>query len=214
MIWFDHSKDIQQGTHSVLSASQYSWLNYDEDKLYSVLQARWANTIGTYLHELASKLITNKITVNKSEARKMIQLYLLENNVPRTFIDPNKYVENFTAYVKDCIGFDMRTEQPLKYSEFAFGTTDAISFNEKKSQLKIFDYKSGTTQPSMHQLEIYAAYFCLEYRVKPKDISTELRIYWQNDIIVGEPTPADIVPIMDQIIKLDTFMQKINNKED
>lgn len=70
MIWYDHSKDIPQGTHAVLSASSYSWLNYDEDKLYSVLQSRWANTIGTLLHDLASKLIKNKITVSKNEARK------------------------------------------------------------------------------------------------------------------------------------------------
>lgn len=213
MIWFDHSKDIPQGSHAILSPSSYSWLNYDEDKLYSVLQSRWANTIGTLLHELASKLIKNKITVTKSEARKMIQLYLLENNVPRVFIDPNRYVENFTNYVKDCIGFDMRTEQPLKYSEFAFGTADAISFNEKKSQLKIFDYKSGVTQPSIHQLETYAAYFFLEYHIKPKDVNTELRIYWNNEIIVGEPTPAIILPIMDQTIKLDTYLQKITQTE-
>lgn len=212
MIWYDHSKDTIPGSHAILSPSACSWINYDEDKLYSILQSRWANTIGTYLHELAAKLIKNKISISKSEARKMIQLYLLENGVPRTFIDPNKYAENFSTYVKDCIGFDMRPEQVLKYSEYAFGTTDAISFNEKKSQLKIFDYKSGTTQPSIHQLEVYAAYFCLEYNIKPKDISTELRIYWQNDIIVGEPTPADILPIMDQIIRLDTFIQKI--KED
>lgn len=213
MIWFDHSNDIPKGSHAILSASSYSWLNYDENKLFDILQSRWANTIGTLLHELASKLIENKITVTKSEARKMIQLYLLENNVPRVFVDPNKYIDNFVNYVKDCIGFDMRTEQPLKYSEFAFGTADAISFNEKKSQLKIFDYKSGVTQPSIHQLEIYAAYFFLEYHIKPKDVSTELRIYWNNEIIVGEPTPAIILPIMDQAIKLDTYMQKITKSE-
>lgn len=213
MIWFDHSKDILPGSHAVLSPSSYSWVNYDEEKLFNVLQARWANTIGTYLHELAAKLIKSRITVNKTEARKMIQLYLLDKEVPRSFIDPNKYVDTFTVYVKDCIGFDMRPEQPLKYSEFAFGTTDAINFNEKKKQLKIFDLKTGTTQPSIHQLEIYAAYFMLEYHMQPKDISTELRIYWQGDIIVGEPTPAVIVPIMDQAIKLDEFMQKLNSKE-
>lgn len=213
MIWYDHSKDIPQGTHAILGASSYSWLNYDEDKLFTILQSRWANTIGTLLHELASKLINNKITVSKTEARKIIQLYLLDNNVPRVFIDSNKYVDNFVTYIKDCIGFDMRTEQPLKYSEFAFGTADAISFNEKKSQLKIFDYKSGITQPSLHQLEIYAAYFFLEYHIKPKDVQTELRIYWNNDILVGEPTPSIIVPIMDQTIKLDNYMQKITKSE-
>lgn len=213
MIWYDHSKDVLPGSHAILSPSSYSWLNYDEEKLFNVLQARWANTIGTYLHELAAKLVKNKITVNKTEARKMIQLYLLEKDVPRSFIDPNRYVDTFTTYVKDCIGFDMVPEQTLKYSEYAFGTTDAINFNEKKSQLKVFDLKTGTTQPSIHQLEIYAAYFMLEYHIKPKDISTELRIYWQGDIIVGEPTPSIILPIMDQIIRLDEFMQKLNNKE-
>lgn len=213
MIWYDHSKDVIPGSHAILGGSTYNWLNYDEDKLYSILQSRKANEIGTLLHELAAKLITNKITVTKAEARKMILLYLLDNNIPRTFVDPNKYVDNFTVYVKDCIGFDMRPEQVLKYSEYAFGTTDAINFNEKKSQLKIFDYKSGTTQPSMHQLEIYAALFFLEYHIKPKDVKTELRIYWQDQIIVGEPTPSDIVPIMDKAIQLDAFIQKIN-KED
>lgn len=216
MIWYDHSKDIAPGSHAILGASTYSWLNYDEDKLYSLVQSRYANAnvIGTLLHELAAKLINNKITVGKNEARKIIQLYLLDNGIPRQFVDPNKYVDNFVAYVKDCIGFDMRPEQALKYSEFAFGTTDAIIFNEKKSQLKIFDYKSGVTQPSLHQLEIYAALFCLEYHVKPKDISTELRIYWQNDILVGEPTAADIVPIMDKIVSYDQFISKLVNKEE
>ena len=136
-------------------------------------------------------------------------LYLLDNKVPRSVIDVERYLENFVAYVNDAIGFGMRPEQVLKYSENAFGTADAILFNEKKNFLRIHDYKSGVTQPSLHQLEIYAALFCLEYHIKPKDISIELRIYWNGEVITGLPTAADIVPVMDKIITFDKFISSM-----
>lgn len=212
MIWHDHIYDVPQGAHALLGASRYSWLNYNEDKLVQFMDSQYAVTIGTLIHELAAKLIKNKIKVNKSEARKMINLYLLDNHIPRRSIDLNKYTDNFVSYVNDAIGFDMIPEQVLKYSENCFGTTDAIIFNEKKSLLRIHDLKTGTTQPSLHQLEIYAAIFCLEYNIKPKDILIELRIYWQDQIIVGEPTAADIEPVKDKIITFDKFITKL--KED
>ena len=46
----------------------------------------------------------------------------------------------------------------------------------------------------------------VQYHVQPKDISTELRIYWSNEIITGLPTAADIVPIMDKIITFDKLL--------
>jgi hypothetical protein len=52
----------------------------------------------------------------------------------------------------------------------------------------------------MEQLEIYAALFCLEYKMQPTDIGMELRIYQNNEIIGFEPDEKDILPIMDQII--------------
>lgn len=209
MIWYDHSKDTPEGSHALLSGSRYSWINYDEEKLFAFLTSSYATTIGTLIHELAAKLIKAQIKVSKNEARKMILLYLVDHRIPRTVIDIDRYVENFVAYVNDAIGFDMRPEQVLRYSENAFGTADAIQFNEKKKLLRIHDYKSGVTQPCLHQLEIYAAFFCLEYHIQPKDISMELRIYWNNEIITGFPTAADIVPIMDTIISFDNYIANV-----
>ncbi len=209
MIWFDHSKDTPEGSHALLSGSRYSWINYDEEKLFAFLTSSYATTIGTLIHELAAKLIKAQIKVSKNEARKMILLYLVDHKIPRAVIDIDRYVENFVAYVNDAIGFDMRPEQVLRYSENAFGTADAIQFNEKKKLLRIHDYKSGVTQPCLHQLEIYAAFFCLEYHIQPKDISMELRIYWNNEIITGFPTAADIVPIMDTIISFDKYIANV-----
>ena len=207
MIWHDHQYDVPKDSHALLSGSRYSWLNYDEEKLFNYLGSTYATTIGTLIHELAAKLIKHQIKVSKNDARKMITLYLVDHGVPRSVIDINRYLENFVAYVNDAIGFGMRPEQVLRYSENAFGTADAILFNEKKMFLRIHDYKSGVTEPSLHQLEIYAAFFCLEYHIQPKDISIELRIYWQDQVITGLPTAADIVPIMDRIISFDKFIK-------
>lgn len=209
MIWYDHSKDTPAGSHALLGGSRYSWLNYDEEKLFNFLASSYAVQIGTVIHELAAKLIKYQLKVSKTEARKLILLALLDNKIPRSVIDIDRYVENFVAYVNDAVGFSMRPEQVLRYSENAFGTADAILFSEKRKLLRIHDYKSGVTQPCLHQLEIYAALFCLEYHVQPKDISFELRIYWQDQIITGLPTAADIVPIMDKIITFDKFLKSV-----
>jgi len=95
----------------------------------------------------------------------------------------------------------MKTEQPLKYSENCFGTADAICF--RQNVLRIHDLKTGETRASMRQLEIYAALFCLEYRVNPFDIKIELRIYQSNEVIVHEPPPEDIKRRMERIIAAD-----------
>ena len=65
----------------------------------------------------------------------------------------------------------------------------------------------------MEQLEIYAALFCLEYRVKPGDIEMELRIYQNNEILYHNPTAEDIAPIMDSIITFDKVIKKIKEQE-
>ena len=65
----------------------------------------------------------------------------------------------------------------------------------------------------MEQLEIYAALFCLEYKVKPGDIEMELRIYQNNEILYHNPTVEEIVPIMDRIITFDKVIKKIREQE-
>lgn len=55
----------------------------------------------------------------------------------------------------------------------------------------------------MNQLYIYAALFCLEYGVDPSSIKMELRIYFNDEVIVDIPHPEDISAIMDKIIAFD-----------
>ena len=84
---------------------------------------------------------------------------------------------------------------------------DAISFRMVPEQ------KTGVVPAHMEQLEIYAALFCLEYKVKPSEIEMELRLYQNNEILYHTPTAEDIVPIMDKIITFDKVIRKIREQE-
>ena len=120
----------------------------------------------------------------------------------------------YDGNVNDAIGFNMDTEVVLFYSERFFGTADAISFNGKV--LRIHDLKTGKVgkiETHREQLEVYAALFCLEYRVKPGDINFELRVYKNDMIDIWEPTAEDILPIMDKIVHLNKLLEKIDREE-
>ncbi len=99
----------------------------------------------------------------------------------------------------------MSPEMIVYYSDNAFGTADAISF--RRGMLRIHDLKTGITPTSEHQLEVYAALFCLEYRMKPFEIETELRIYQNDEVRIYEADPDVIFHIMDKIV---TFDKRIN----
>lgn len=122
-----------------------------------------------------------------------------------------KQQQTLNMFVNDAIGFRMRPEQLLFYSSNAFGTADAISFDGKK--LRIHDLKTGITKVHMEQLMVYAALFCLEYGINPKDISMELRIYQNNDYLVCEPTAEAIIIIMATIQRFDKLINKIKEEE-
>lgn len=115
------------------------------------------------------------------------------------------------SYVNDAIGFKMSTEVVLFYSPRFFGTADAICFRD--NFLRIHDLKTGKIRAHMEQLEIYAALFCLEYKIKPGEINMELRIYQDNEILVHNPTAEDILPIMDKIVHLNNLLESIDDKE-
>jgi len=208
MIWNDHSKLV--GTHALLSpSSSHTWLNYTEDKLYSVNASNWAKTIGTILHEMAADLIKNRIRLNKTD-RHMVLFELVRKNVPVEVIDVDLIFTNFQNYVNDAIMYHMDPEVVLYVSPQCFGTADSIIFYD--NTLRIHDLKTGSTPAHIEQLETYAALFCSEYKFKPSEISIELRLYQNNDIIVCTPDPSDIVTIMDIISKDSKLLENWNQK--
>lgn len=174
-----------EGLHAPFSASQSSWLRYDDERAMEVFANRKAAEMGSRLHRWAKDTIDLKI----KQPRSKRTLY---------------------AYVNDAIGFNMETEVVLFYSERFFGTADAISFRD--GTLRIHDLKTGKTPVHMEQLEIYAALFCLEYRIKPGEINMELRIYQNDEVVVHNPTAEDILPIMDKIVHFDKLLQRLDKE--
>ena len=171
-----------EGLHAYLGPSKYHWLNYDDDKLINnYFESYLAPIRGTKLHELA---------------RQSIELGVML-----------KVNETLAMYVNDAIRYKMTPEQVLYYSPFIFGTADTISF--RKDFLRIHDLKTGRIPAHMEQLEIYAALFCLEYNYSPKDIQMELRIYQNNERVVFNPTPEDILPIMDKMVHFDKILKEV-----
>ena len=171
-----------EGLHAPFGASKSSWLRYSDEKIVEVYNNLQAAEMGTRLHEWAKQTID--LGIKQSRSKKTIY-----------------------SYVNDAIGFNMSTEVVLFYSENFFGTADAISF--RNNFLRIHDLKTGRRPVHMEQLEIYAALFCLEYKIKPGDIRMELRIYQNDEILVHEPTAEDILPIMDKIVHVDKMLEKI-----
>ncbi len=90
------------------------------------------------------------------------------------------------------------------------GTADAISF--RNNFLRIHDLKTGTRPVHIEQLEIYAALFCLEYKIKPADIKIELRIYQNDEILVHEPEAEEIIVIMNKIIHLNKILEDVEGR--
>ncbi len=90
------------------------------------------------------------------------------------------------------------------------GTADAISF--RNNVLRIHDLKNGSRPVHIEQLEIYAALFCLEYKIKPTDIKIELRIYQNDDILIHQPEAEDILRIMDKIIHLNKILENVEGR--
>lgn len=209
-----------EGKHAILSASSWRWLKDDEEGLIKRLCSQHSTDIGTILHEVAYKYITYRIKLNKYD-KKNVMLELLTNGIPGFIIDSLDFdamFDNLMNYVNDAIGFKMKPEVVLRYSNNFFGTADAISYSEEKRILRIHDFKSGTTPAHIEQLLIYAALFCLEYRIKPNEIERiELRIYQRNkdnipEILFHNPEADEIVSVIDTIVALDKYINKLSEE--
>lgn len=175
-----------EGRHAPFGASQSHWLRYDEEKAARVLRNKKAAEMGTALHAWAK--LTIDLGIKQPKSKKTLY-----------------------AFVNDAIGFKMSTEVVLYYSDYFFGTADAISFRkgpDGRMILRIHDLKTGEHPASMEQLRVYAAFFCLEYRIKPGEIDFELRLYQNDDIEYDYPTAEDILPIMDHIVRVNKYLDK------
>jgi hypothetical protein len=93
------------GKHAFLSASKYSWIRYDEDKLIETYGNHQNAMMGSRLHQLASDLIG------------------LGVKLPRT-------QKTLNLFVNDVIGFRMVSELVLFFSDNVFGTADALGFRK------------------------------------------------------------------------------------
>ena len=174
-----------QGHHARLSASKYSWLNYDLEQLDRLLVTSQAAALGTRKHALAQEMIKLRVFARNSKT-------------------------TFNMYVNDCISYRMEPEVVLFYSVDAFGTVDAISF--RKGVLRISDLKTGTGPTSFKQLLIYAALFCLEYEMDPFELTRcEMRIYQNDEVRFEIANPADIKYVIE---KTKTFAAYIEKKRE
>lgn len=175
-----------QGEHAFLSPSQYHWIHYTPDRLLERWTAAQAAAYGTAQHEYAHREI---------EAGRLSNL-----------------VGTIGLYINDAIRYRMQTEQVLYYSENCFGTADTICF--RYNTLRIHDLKTGVYAGSVHQLEVYAALFCLEYDKDPFDIKMELRIYQDNEVVIFDVDPEDIAFIMERIQEFDRLISHRRMEEE
>ena len=115
-----------EGLHAPFSASSSAWLRYDDEKAIQVYNNKKATEIGTRLHVWAKETIDLGIKQPRSS-------------------------KTLCAYVNDAIGYRMSTEVVLYYSDYFFGTADAISF--RNGVLRIHDLKTGNVGKIEHHME-------------------------------------------------------------
>lgn len=205
------------GGHAVFGASQSSWLRYDDEKMVDRVSNLMAKNLGTEIHDFARSQIEMRIrsrSIKNLMDSLMTYIYRkyfddekdclspkgekLLNGVSRMSRDIFATVQ---SYINDCIGFYMTPEQKLVHDPtYFFGTADCISF--RNDELRIHDLKTGRVSAHMDQLLVYAAFFCLEYKIDPKKLKLiELRIYQNNEVAVDQPEPEEIMEIMNKIKK-------------
>lgn len=177
-----NSRPWLEGTHAFLGASTPSWHNYDEDKLVKRAHTAEAARRGTKQHELAKDLIEMGIR-------------LPDNG------------KTLNTYVNDCIGWRMTPEVLLFANEWAYGTTDAISFRE--GLLRLSDLKTGHNPAGFAQHESYAAFFCIWQDIKPVHIEMEFRIYQNDEVKMIEGDPDKVTHVISQINTFTPILREI-----
>lgn len=225
MNWVDHSKDIPKGKHAMFGGSVYAWSNINadtDDDFEETLRTKYYNSfakdVGTIMHAWACDRIRFRLNAVKSDSKSLL-IYILKcyeanhDYIPRSiaayYVD--KCFPTLMMYIKDANGFRLDPEVDLKYADDFYGTADAILF-KKNEFLRIHDLKTGTTPASLRQLEIYAAFCCLEYNVDPSSVDIELRIYQNGEILVGNPTGENINELIDRVKRTKIIFEKIKKE--
>lgn len=178
MIWKNYSH--LRNTHAFLAPSRRAWINYSEDKLIESYLNHQKAALGTKLHKFAEDAIN------------------LKRRQPNT-------TESLNAFVNDAIGFGMSPEVVLYYSPLAYGSADAIGY--ENHILRIHDLKTGRSPGSIEQLMIYAALFLLDYKESPKEIY--LKIYQNDEITEYDPSLEEINEIADIIVASDKLLSRL-----
>ena len=206
--------------HAPFSPSQPSWLRYDDDTIIAAYKNKHRAELGTEMHEWASIQINlgNKVSSNK-EVEKGLRTHLWTKYKVGDALAyrqillksvgylPSEVFATVKTFVNDSVNYCMASEVKLTYSDYIFGTADAIRYSD--NLLRIFDLKTGSAPAKSEQLFVYAGLYCLENKVDPHSIEIETRIYQGDEIIDDHPFPEDIEDIMDHIVHVDEIVQRI-----
>ena len=189
----------------------------DEDEQFQQrILSYYASMIGTLLHGIAKKYISHQFKMHKYDKPSVV-LDLIDSGVPDRVIDILDFDTmflNLMAYINDAVSYGMDPEILLYYSDNCFGTADTIGYFERNRTLRIHDLKTGKTPAKIEQLLIYAALFCLEYRIKPEELNeNELRIYQLGEVLVHKPSADEIRYFMGQIQQRDKDLNVFLGKD-
>lgn len=214
MNWNNHYK--LEGKHALLGASKSGWINDEDDQFRQRVVSYYASTIGTLLHEIAKKYISHGFKMHKYD-KSSIVLDLIDSGIPERIIDILDFdlmFINLMAYVNDAVGYRLSPEVLLYYSDRSFGTADTIGYFDKDKILRVHDLKTGKTPAKIEQLLIYAAWCCLEYKLKPEDLNgTDLRIYQLGEVLIHQPSPEELRFFMNRIQQRDQDVCNIVGKD-
>lgn len=178
-----------EGKHSFLAPSSPAWLRYEDSKLERRFLEHLASVRGTEEHAFAASAL--KLGHRMEDTKKTLNMF-----------------------VNDSIGWRMKPEVPLYWSDFCFGTADALGFYESQMLLRISDLKTGRTPSTMDQLIAYAALFCLEYEYdRPWELTIELRIYQSNKIKLHIPEGDEVFRAMDRILTGTRILEEIRAEQ-
>lgn len=217
-----------RGEHALFSPSNPAWLGYSDEQFIEALRNKYRAPIGTEIHAWSAIqiLLGQRVTGVRDAAKSIKTMIFAKYYTDRYGLTdfarallanfknvPSDVYNTVKVYVNDCISDGMSPEEIIDYSSNFFGTSDALKFDEHKSELKIYDLKTGIRPAKVDQLLGYSALYCLKYHVDPFDVSTELRIYQNCDVSIYKPDPSEIRTAMDTIIRFDNLMNKNSKGE-